>query len=245
MTLLFVKGTRTEQLLKGLVIIGIIFIMTQQLQLEAINWILTRLFPISIIALVIIFQPELRRGLARLGQLGIHEESVEVIDEICRAAIALSDKKIGAIIVIEKDVGLKGYIESGIPIDGNVTRHLIESIFITQSPIHDGAIIIQRGRIVAAGCVLPLTQEEKGIPKSLGMRHRAAVGISEETDAVSVVVSEETGAVSIAYNGKLMYDLDDDNLTRTLKGILYRPSKKRPGPRIFPWPISKETKKKE
>lgn len=221
MMLLFVKGTRSEQLLKGLMILGIIFIITQQLGLDVINWAITRLFPLSIIALLIIFQPELRRGLARLGQFGIHQENMDVIDEIAGAALALSKKKIGALIAVEREAGLKSYIESGTPIDSNVTSHLLISIFLPQSPLHDGAVIIRHGRIIAAGCVLPLTQEEKGLPKSLGMRHRAAIGISEETDAVCVVVSEETGMVSAASAGRLSQGLGEEELIKTLKTIFY------------------------
>ncbi len=225
MILLFVKGTRSEQLLKGLLVIGVIFFAAQQLGLYAISWVLTRLVPISIITLVIIFQPELRRGLAQLGQLGMHQASVELIEEIAGAAANLSRRKIGALIVIEREVGLKSYIESGTSVDGKVTNYLLTSIFIPQSPLHDGAVIVQHGRLVAAGCVLPLPEEEKMIPKSLGMRHRAAVGISEETDAVCVVVSEETGAVSVANGGKLTHGLDEEALVRILKNLFYRPSK--------------------
>ncbi len=227
MMLLFVKGTRSEQLLKGLLVIGVIFFTAQQLGLSAISWVLTRLVPISIIALVIIFQPELRRGLAQLGQLGIHQASVELIEEIAGAAASLSRRKIGALIVIEREAGLKSYIETGTPVDAKVTNYLITSIFVPQSPLHDGAVMIQQGRLVAAGCVLPLPEEEKMIPKSLGMRHRAAIGISEETDAVCVVVSEETGAVSVANGGKLTHGLDEETLVRTLKNLFYRPSKMR------------------
>lgn len=227
MLLLFVKGTRTAQLLKGLVLIGIIFVMAQQLGLDTINWALTRLFPISVIALVIIFQPELRRGLAQLGQFGIHQENIEVIDEIVKAAVNMSRKKIGALIVIERETGLKNYIESGIPIDSKVTHYIFESIFIPSSPLHDGAAIIQHGKLIAAGCVLPLPQEEKGFARSFGMRHRAAVGITEETDAVSVAISEETGAMSVANNGRLIQHLDEEGLSKTLKNILHKPSRKK------------------
>lgn len=234
MGLLFVKGTRSEQLLKGLVIIGLIFIITQQLKLEIISWVITRLFPISVIALVIIFQPELRRGLARLGQLGIHQENVEAIDEVSRAAVNMSRKRVGALIAIERESGLKSYAESGTPIDSRVSDYLIISIFMPQSPLHDGAVIIQQGRLMAAACVLPLLQEEKNIPKYLGMRHRAAMGLSEETDALCVVVSEETGSISIASGGKLIRDVNEENLAKALKSILYKPSgKKMPFPSIF------------
>jgi diadenylate cyclase len=229
MVLLFFKGTRSEQLLKGLVMLGVIFLVSQQMSLGVINWVMTQLFPISIIALVIIFQPELRRGLAQLGQFGLRQASVEIIEEISEAAANLSARKIGALIVLEREMGLKSYIESGTPIDARITGYLLTSIFLTQSPLHDGAVIIQSGRIVAAGCVLPLPQEEGGVssvPRSLGMRHRAAVGISEETDAVCVVVSEETGAVSVSTSGRLTHGLDHAGLVRVLKDIFYKPQKK-------------------
>lgn len=227
MILLFVKGTRSEQLLKGLLLIGIIYVLTQQLKLAAINWVLARILPISVIALIVIFQPELRRALAQLGQFGLHQENVEAIDEISRAAVTLSRKKIGALIVIEREAGLKSYMESGTIIDAAITSHLLTTIFITQSVLHDGAVIIERGRIAAAGCVLPLTQEDQLLPKSFGMRHRAAIGITEETDAVSVVVSEETGAISVASAGKLTHGLDEESLIKILKNAFYHPSKKR------------------
>jgi len=222
--LLLIKGTRTEQLLKGLVIIAIIFVVTKQLRLDTINWAMTRLFPISVIALIIIFQPELRRGLARLGQFGIYQEAGEVIEEIVKAATTLSARKIGALIAIEKESGLKTYIESGVALDSNVAEDIIVSIFIPQAPLHDGALIIRQNRIVAAGCLLPLTQETN-ISKSFGTRHRAAIGLTEETDAVCVVVSEETGAISIAAGGKLIHNLEEETLRKRLKDIFYRPAK--------------------
>ena len=227
MILLFIKGTHTEQLLKGLVIIGIIFIATQQLRLDAINWVLERLVPISVIALLIIFQPELRRALARLGQFGIHQEDIEVIEEVSKVAASLSKKKIGALIAIEREVGLKTYIESGVPIDCKVVPEVIASIFMPQAPLHDGAIIIQNGRISAAGCLLPLTQEDTAIPKSMGTRHRAAIGLTDETDAVCVIVSEETGAISIAVGGRLTSNLDEAGLAKVLKDIFYKPIKRK------------------
>ena len=226
MILLFVKGTRSEQLLKGLVIITLIFIGTQQLGLDVINWAITRLFPISVIALLIVFQPELRRALAQLGQFGKHQENIEAIDEIVKAALGLSKKRIGALIVIERETGLKSYIETGTILDAEVTAYLLSSIFLPQSPLHDGAVIIERGRLIAAACVLPLPEEEKSLPKYMGMRHRAAVGISEETDAVCVVVSEETGNVSVANDSKLKYELDEDNLKNILKSMFYSPKGK-------------------
>lgn len=226
MMLAFIKGTRTEQLLKGIVIIGAIFVIAQQLKLDAILWVMVRLFPLSVLALIIIFQPELRRGLARLGQFGVYQEDGGIIEEISRSAGYLSEKKVGALIAVEREVGLKNYIESGVSIDGKVTKELLISIFSTKAPLHDGAVIIQQGRIVAAGCLLPLTQEAN-ISKSLGTRHRAAIGLSEETDAVCVVVSEETGSMSISMSGKLMHDLSEENLAKLLKEIFYNPHKLR------------------
>ena len=222
MIMLFIKGTRTEQLLKGLVIIGAIFVLAQQLRLYAILWVMVRLLPLSVIALIVIFQPELRRGLARLGQFGIYQEEVGIIEEISKAAAYLSDKKTGALIAIERESGLKNYIESGVQVDAKVTKELIITIFSNKAPLHDGAVIIQNGRIVAAGCLLPLTQETN-ISKSLGTRHRAAVGLGEDTDAICVVVSEETGAISVSVGGKLMRNLTEETLPKLLKDIFSNP----------------------
>lgn len=226
MILVFIKGTRTEQLLKGIVIIGAIFVIAQQFKLDAILWVMVRLFPLSVLALVIIFQPELRRGLARLGQFGVYQEDGGIIEEISRSAGYLSEKRVGALIAIEREVGLKNYIESGVLIDGKVTKELLISIFSTKAPLHDGAVIIEQDRIVAAGCLLPLAQEAN-ISKSLGTRHRAAIGLSEETDAVCVVVSEETGSMSISMGGKLMHNISEENLVKLLKDIFYNPHKLR------------------
>jgi len=226
MILSFVKGTRTEQLLKGLVVIGLMFILTRQLGLHTINWVLGKVFPISVFALLVIFQPELRRGLARLGQLGLREENVDILDEVAGAAFGLSAKKTGGLIVLERAVGLKSYVESGTKIDGVVTSLLIETIFITQSDLHDGACIIEHGRLAAAGCILPITQEREGLPKSFGLRHRAAIGITEETDAVCVVISEESRTVSMADSGNVTKVGSEAELSKRLKEIFRKPVKK-------------------
>lgn len=225
MTILFIKGTRTVQVLKGLFILMVIFLITQRLGLETINWILTKLIPISIIAFLIIFQPELRRGLARLGQFGIFPAKELVIDEISKSAVALSKKKIGALVAIEREVGLRAYIESGVPLDGKISSELINTIFMPNTPLHDGGIIIQEDRIVAAACLFPLSQESH-VTKTLGTRHRAAIGLTEETDAIVVVVSEETGTISIAVGGRLTRDLDREELVKSLTN-LYRPKKEK------------------
>lgn len=235
MVLYFVRGTRTEQLLKGLFIIGAIFVITRFLKLDAINWVLARLFPISVIALLIIFQPELRYGLARIGQFGRYEGDVEIIEEVSQAVIELSSKKIGALIAIEREVGLKTYIESGVAIDGKVTKELICSVFMPRGPLHDGALIIQHARVIAAGCLLPLSHE-MSLAKSLGTRHRAAVGLSEETDAICVVVSEETGGISMSVNGKLTRDLAHEDFAKALKGMFAKKKKKRG---VYAWLLAK------
>lgn len=223
--ILYIKGTRTVQVLKGIFIVIMIFIVTQMLELHTISWIMTKLIPISIIALVIIFQPELRRGLARLGQFGAFPAKEIVIDEIGKAAAALSKKKIGVLIAVEREIGLRPYIESGVPIDGNVSSELISTIFMPNTPLHDGGIIIQEDRIIAAGCLFPLTQEAH-ITRTLGTRHRAAIGLSEETDAIVVVISEETGSISVAVGGKLTRNLDRDELIKSLNN-LYKPKQKK------------------
>lgn len=227
MVLFFVKGTRSEQLLKGVFIIALIFIVTRQLGLDAINWAITRLFPLSVIALAVIFQPELRRALAQLGQFRLHHENVQEIDEICDAALELSAHKRGALIVIEKEVGLKSYIETGTPIDSVIKSDIISTMFLHQSQLHDGAIIIQRGRIAAAGCVLPLPEEAENLPKAFGMRHRAAIGITQETDAACVVVSEESGTISIAFSGRINRYDDKEGIRTDLKKMLYGPIAKK------------------
>lgn len=225
MLLLFIKGTRAVQVLKGIIIIVIIFLITKELRLETINWILTKLFTISVIAFLIIFQPELRRGLARIGQFGMFSSQQQTLDEIVKAALILSKKKIGALIAIEREIGLKPYIESGIRMDSLVTSELLNTIFTPNTPLHDGGAIIQGSIVVAAGCLFPLTQNPH-VSSSLGTRHRAAIGLSEETDAVVVIVSEETGDISISVNGRFTRHLDEKEFGRVLTNI-FRPKKSR------------------
>lgn len=225
MFLLFIQGTRAVQVFKGIIIILIIFLLSKELQLESINWILTKLFTISVIAFIIIFQPELRRGLARIGQFGMFSGQQQVLDEIAKAALIMSKKKMGSLIAVEREIGLKPYIESGIKMDSHVTSELLNTIFSTNTPLHDGGVIIQGSVIAAAGCLLPLTQNPH-VASSLGTRHRAALGLSEETDAVVVVVSEETGDISISVNGRLTRHLDEKEFGRVLSNI-FRPRKSR------------------
>jgi diadenylate cyclase len=226
-TLVFIKGTHAAQLLKGLILLILVFVLSQQFKFEAINWVMTRFFAISIVAFLVIFQPELRKALARLGRFGIFHENIEILDEVAAAALLLSKQKIGAIIAIERETSLKPYIESSTLLDAAVSRELILSIFTPPSPIHDGGIVIQAGRIAAAGCLFPLG-EGGGLSYEIGTRHKAAMGLSEETDAVVIVVSEETGAISMSIGGKLTRDLDKENFSKVLKGIFSKPRKRAP-----------------
>lgn len=223
MLLLFVKGTRAVQVLKGIIIIVVIFLITKELRLETINWILGRLFTISVIAFLIIFQPELRRGLARIGQFGMFSGQQQALDEIVKAVLTMSKKKIGALIAIEREIGLRPYIESGIRMDSHVTSELLTTIFAPNTPLHDGGIIVQGSVIAASGCLFPLTQNPH-VSSSLGTRHRAAMGLSEETDAVVAVVSEETGDISISVSGRLTRHLDEKEFGRVLSNI-FRPKR--------------------
>ena len=218
---LFIKGTRAVQVMKGIFLLIITFLISKKLDLIVLNWLLTMFTPIAILGLVIIFQPELRRGLARLGRspfflsLGTDIKIPEIIID---AVQTLSHKKIGAILVFEREIGLKNYISTGIALDSYITKELICSIFMPTGPLHDGAIIIEQDRIAASACLLPLSQYHR-ISKSLGTRHRAAVGLSEETDALIIVVSEETGTISIAENGNLVREVEQEKMHEALSSI--------------------------
>ena len=225
--LLFARGTRGVYVLRGIILIALFFIITKQLNLERINWIFTKLFGLSILAFLIIFQQEIRRGLANIGQRRWSRfflKESEIISEITSACFLLSRKKIGALIAIERETRLENYIESGIEIDAKVNAELLMTIFTPNTPLHDGGIVISGDRITTTGCLFPLTQNPK-VSSNLGTRHRAALGISEETDAIVVIVSEETGGVSVAIAGRLTHDLDREAMERVLSN-LYRPDKK-------------------
>jgi len=225
----FIKGTRAVQVLRGIIIIAVIFLLTQQLRFDVINWIFTKLFALSVIAFLIVFQPELRSGLARIGREKVFGNILteeRTIDEIAKSVSILARKKIGAIIAIEREVSLEPYTESGVALDGSITSELLNTIFMPNTPLHDGGVVVHGDRIVAAGCLFPLSQSPD-ISKLLGTRHRSAIGLTEETDAVCVVVSEETGIISVANAGKLTRDLDRDRLINHLRALLYRPKKEK------------------
>ncbi len=216
--------TRAIQMLKGFIVILFFVVAAKLLELNTMTWILTGLGTIWIIAFIIVFQPELRRALVELGQNRffkfIFKEHGQLYREIRESSVILAKKKIGALIVLEREVNLKSFIDTGTKLDAETTSELLVAIFNTKSPLHDGAVIIREGRIAAAGCILPLTQKED-VEQMYGMRHRAAIGISEETDAITIIVSEERHTISLAIGGKITPDIDGDTLLEILS--LYAP----------------------
>lgn len=221
---LLVKGTRATQMFIGLFLLIIVSFIARWLNLNALNWIISSLKTVWVIAFVILFQPELRKALTQLGQnriLGffIKVEESSIVSEIVKACHQLTQKGLGALIVLERDVGLRNYTETGTPLDARVTSELLVTIFTPPSPLHDGAAIVEKNRVIAAGCILPLSQNPR-LSKSLGTRHRAGLGLSEETDAIVIIVSEETGTISLAISGKLRRKLDINTLRNDLVGII-------------------------
>lgn len=224
--LIFVKETRAFQVLKGLIVLLLVIVVTmtflsQRMGLYTLNWIIEKFFALLVLAFLVLFHPELRQGLARIGEKGLFKGfAIEehIIGEIVHASFLLSKKKIGAIIAIERTTSLKPYTETGIMLDSRVSQELLATIFMPNTPLHDGAVIVRLDRIVVAGCLLPLSDNPK-ISRSLGTRHRAAIGLTEQTDAIVIVVSEETGTVSLAINGRLTRDLDEEGLDRVLNNL--------------------------
>lgn len=222
--LLFFEGTRAIQVLRGIIILGVTFFLSQRLGLEVLGWLLTKLFGISIIAILVIFHPEIRQGLARLGERhlfypSLREEELDyMLDELIKAADSLCKNKFGGLLAIEKNDSLNTYIKSGIFVDARTSGELIEAIFTPHNLLHDGGVVIQHGRIVAAGCIFPLTQNQD-LSRIFGMRHRAALGLSEETDAIIVVISEERQDISLVYRSKLYRDLGREEIISKIKEI--------------------------
>lgn len=220
--LLLIKGTRGWQMTLGITAMIFFYYLARLFELRTVEWVLANLFTYFVFALIVIFQSEIRRGLAKLGRGRFFERMAggdrKVLEEIVLAATSLSSKKIGALIVLEQQIGLKNYIESGIKLDAYLTYDLLVSVFHHSSSLHDGSVIIQGDRIQAAACFLPLTLDPY-LSKELGTRHRAAIGITEETDAIVVVVSEETGTISIVREGEISRGLDGPRLLRVLEEL--------------------------
>ena len=219
--LLMFKGTRALQMILGLALVYLSSRIALEGGLLTVNWVLQNLLGVWFLLIIILFQPELRRALASFGlrsrllrAFGRHQEA-HVIDELVRTAISLAGRKIGAIIVLERETKLSDYVDSGVAIDAALSKRLLESIFNPSSPLHDGAVIVQGGRLAAASCFLPLALNPD-VSSELGTRHRAAIGLTEETDALAIVVSEETGSISLVRAGAIDEDLDATALRRLL-----------------------------
>jgi diadenylate cyclase len=232
--LMLIRGTRAVQLVAGLAVLFGVYVVSRLLGLYTLEWLLSYVGIVVPIALLVLFQPEMRRMLEQIGRGGVslvglsphgldREASIRLVNDVARAARVLGSRKIGALVVIERQIGLEDVIETGIRIDAIVTTQLLINVFFPNTPLHDGALIIRGNRVAAAGCLLPLT-ERPGLSRALGTRHRAAIGITEETDAVAVVVSEETGTISLAREGRVKRGLTEEELKVALLSLAGAPS---------------------
>ena len=220
--LLLIRGTRAVQIILGIIFIAVAYYVAGATKLLTLQELLAKFLLVLPFAIIVLFQQEIRHALASFGRnplwgLGAHRKVESTIKEVVLASTSLSDQKIGALMVIQRLEGLRNYIENGVPIDAQISFDLLINLFTPETPLHDGAVIIQQDRIAAAACFLPLTLNPE-LSKTFGSRHRAALGISEEADALAVVVSEETGSISLALNGELIRNLD----SKTLRNSLYK-----------------------
>ena len=222
--LLLLRGTTAMTVLRGAVVVLVAaFLLSRALDLRVVNWLLRNSITGFVVGLAVVFQPEIRRALEQLGRAGLrsvtgNEEDVHAVDTVVLAAVRLARQRRGALIVFERETGLRDVIDTGIAVGAELSAELLGSIFAPNTPLHDGAVIVHLGRVVAAGCTLPLS--ESVLPSEFGMRHRAALGITERTDAVVVVVSEERGELALASNGRVLTDLDEARLSRQLHRLL-------------------------
>jgi diadenylate cyclase len=220
-----IRGTRAVQMAVGIAAIVGLFYLSTGLQLETVNWLIRNIVGYVVFAAIVLLQADIRRALVHLGRgrlfrrLDRKAADEETIEELVVATTTLSAKTIGAIIVIERSIGLRNYIESGIPLDARLTYDLLVSVFQPTSPLHDGAVIVQGDRVAAAACFLPLTINPK-LSRELGSRHRAAIGVTEENDAVAIVVSEESGKISIVEDGELEHNIDGERLRVRLRSVV-------------------------
>jgi diadenylate cyclase len=220
-----IRGTRAVQMGFGAGVVAGVYYLSRWAHLEAVNWLIRNVVGYVVFALIVLFAADIRRALAHFGRtpffafFGRSDGAEEVIEEIAVAATVLAGQRIGAIVAIERAIGLRNYIEGGIPLDATLTYDLLVTIFRPGGPLHDGAVIIQGERVAAAACFLPLTVNPR-LSKDLGTRHRAAIGLTEESDAVAVVVSEETGIISLALDGHIERGLDPERLRSRLRGLL-------------------------
>jgi diadenylate cyclase len=233
--LVLVRGTRAAPMLVGVATLGLAFYFARLGDLRTLNWLLSTLLPFAVFALIVVFQSEIRHALANLGsRISLMRSSssvADVYDDIVLAANLFSQNQTGALIVIEREIGLRTYIESGVSLDARLSYDLLATIFRPSAPLHDGAVIVQRDRIAAAACFLPLSMNPV-LSTQLGTRHRAAIGITEETDAVAVIISEETGMISMAVAGSIERELTVERLRERLSHLLrrYAPAPSLPSP---------------
>jgi diadenylate cyclase len=218
-----IRGTRAARALVGLGVVVLIYLSSQVFDLYTLNWILDNFLSSVLLVIVIIFQHDIRRALVQVGSRPFfgteHRLAGQDLEEIIRAVATMATRRIGGLIVFERETGLNEFVEGGTTLDAQITKELILSIFVTASPIHDGALIVRKGRITAAACFLPLTGNPN-VSKTFGTRHRAAIGITEESDAVVVAVSEEDGGISLVVDGRITRDLDAGTLRSTLQKLL-------------------------
>jgi diadenylate cyclase len=220
-----IRGTRAIQMAVGFALLVLVFYISRFGHLQTVDWLIRNLLPYIVFAAIVLFQADIRRALAHLGRAPFfryfltQEGAEETIEEITVAASQLSAQRVGAIVVVERQIGLRNYVEAGLPVDAMLTYDLLLSIFQPKSPLHDGAVIVQNDRVAAAACFLPLTVNPQ-LARELGTRHRAAIGLTEENDSIAVVVSEETGRICIALDGKIEGPFDADELRKRLKSLL-------------------------
>jgi len=237
---IMIRDTRAVALLKGLIVLLVATLVSKWLGLNVINWLLQKSMTVVLVALPIVFQPELRRALEQIGRGKLfskatfldEEEAKSLVEELVKAMAVLSKNKIGALLVFERETRLNDYIETGIKVDGLVSSEFLTNIFIPNTPLHDGAVIVRGNRVMAAGCILPLS-EDRSLAKELGTRHRAAIGVSEQVDAIVVVVSEETGIISVAEGGRLVRYIEPQKLKDYLRPLYA--AKSSPISELFNW----------
>ncbi|MGH9528419.1 MAG: diadenylate cyclase CdaA [Terriglobales bacterium] len=223
--LALIQGTRAALMLVGVAAVGFAFYFSRLGELTTLNWLISTLLPYGVFALIVVFAPELRQALTRMGRRltlsRVQTSEADAYDDIVLAANLFSQNQTGALIVIEREIGLRTYIESGVPLDAHISYDLLATIFRPSAPLHDGAIIVQKDRVAAAACFLPLSMNPV-LSTQLGTRHRAGIGVTEETDAIAVIVSEETGSISLAVGGNIERDLSVEELRERLAGLLRR-----------------------
>lgn len=227
--IMIIRGTKAIQLAKGILVVVVVWFLSSFFQLRTLEWLTNQAITYSIFAIMVIFQPELRRVLEQIGRgrifkrgTVVEEEQKQITEAIVTASVYMAKRRIGALMSIERKTGLNDYVETGILLNGRLTSQLLINIFIPNTPLHDGAVIIRGNEVVAAACYLPLS-ESPFISKELGTRHRAAMGVSEVTDCLTVVVSEETGAITVTKNGEMFRDISPQQLTEMLRNELSEP----------------------